>query len=318
MSEEIKMAVIGLGNFGALHARTLAGLPQARLVGLVDQRVDHAEKMAGQLGVSHSSGSLEALCKQTEVDAVVIATRTDTHVQIALQAIEAGLHVLLEKPAGSPHEIQNMIQRILPDGPVVMVNHICLFHSLIAPLVARVRNAGFRSAHFVRHRPAATGAHFSEENPIQVLMVHDFYVAAQMAGGEEPTNWHVETSRGPRGKIDMTWVTLRWADGRVATFHSHWILPESAPSDGWDEVEVFGADYYTKAKTNPAPWQWFGADLSWPVALEISENSGRPMGMLAEAQRAFLSACHNEPIPHGCRLEDALQAARWIERLCPA
>ena len=110
MSEEIKMAVIGLGNFGALHARTLAGLPQARLVGLVDQRVDHAEKMAGQLGVSHSSGSLEALCKQTEVDAVVIATRTDTHVQIALQAIEAGLHVLVEKQAGSPHEIQNMIQ----------------------------------------------------------------------------------------------------------------------------------------------------------------------------------------------------------------
>lgn len=314
--KKIRVAVIGLGNFGARHARTLAALPEADLVGLVDQQAGRAASLARELGVSCFSENLAALCEQTSVDAVVIATRTDTHLPLARQAAELGIHALIEKPAGSSEEIARFLDR-KPAKTAVMVNHICLFHSLVAPLITRVRREGFRALHFVRHRPVAVAKIHREEHPIRLTMIHDFYVAAQMAAGEEPVAWRGEESLGENGQADMAWATLRWKDGRIATFHSHWTLPESAPSDGWDFTEVFGSGFYAKVKTNPAPWREFEACATWPVALEISEILGRPAGMLAEVLRSFLAACQGEPVPAGCRLQDALQAAHWIEKLLP-
>lgn len=311
-----RIAVVGLGSFGELHARTLAGLPEAQLTGLVDQRPGRAQELAGVLGVPYAATSLSKLLSQTPVDGVIIATRTETHAPLALEATRAGAHVLIEKPAGSLEDIEMLLGAIPTTGRAAMVNHICLFHSLTAPLVARVSETGFRALHFVRHRPAYLAEKFPEEHPVTMTMVHDLYVAAQMARGEDPVEFHlIEAGRRAGHPADMSWATLRWADGRVATFHAHWTLSEGAPSDGWDGLEVFGNGYQSKISTNPAAWQWTDIRATWPIALEISECLGRPTGMLAEAQRSFIAVCQDQPVPPGCRLEDARQIARWTERL---
>jgi len=122
-------------------------------------------------------------------------------------------------------------------------------------------------------------------------------------------------ARRADGRVDQAWATLRWRDGRVATFHSHWILPQGSPADGFDATEVFGKSFYTKVATNPQNWIWTEEKASWPMALEMSQVNGSPTGMLAEELRSFIAACQGAPVPGGCRIEDAVQVQDWMERL---
>ena len=316
MKEPVNIAVMGLGAFGALHARTLAALPEARLVALGNRTQTKAELLAKELGVAHVFSTVEELLERKVADALVISTNTETHVPFAKAALTAGIHVLIEKPVGVDlAEVQSLGEASQNSRGVAMAGHVCLFHSLVGPLIERVQQKGFRSAHFVRHRPAGLGKLFPGEHPITLTMVHDLYVAAQMAGGAEPGSLEAWDALDAQGQADHSWAILRWRDGRVATFHSHWMLPPGAPGDGVDWLEVFGQSYHARVNTNPQSWTWTEDKTTWPVELEMSTAHGRPTGMLAEELRSFLAACHGAPVPAGCRIADAVQVQRWMELL---
>lgn len=314
MQESIRIAVLGAGQFGTLHARTLAGLPEAQLVAIGDALPERAQTLADELGVKSTFTDLGEFLQTTQVDGIVIATRTSTHVPLAQIALDAGLAVLIEKPvAENTADISQLLQH--SNAHRAMAGHICLFHSLIGPLLQRVQKEGFRTAHLARHRPSWMCNRFPEEHPIRMTMVHDLYVLAQMVNGEEPVSMEARQAANSKGQIDCSWVTLRWKDGRVATLESHWLVPAGGPSDGWDRTEVFGTDYHAIVDTNPAPLVWTSDNTQWPQALEIGEIAGRPVGMLAEELRSFIALCNGKAAPAGCRLEDALQLQQWMEKL---
>ncbi len=307
-----RIAIIGLGAFGQFHAQCL---PAGHLTAVVEP--DEGRRAGAVFPGVAAFASLPELIRAGVADAVVIATRSDTHAPLALEAMAAGLDVLIEKPAAeSEEELEALIKAAHKHQRVAMVNHICLFHSLISPILERVRASGFRAVHCVRHRPSELARRFREAHPLSLLMVHDLSVIAEMVGGEEPSDFSLLESRGATGQVDMAWATLRWADGRVATLQAHCTLPACAPADGWDRMELFGDDLHSVIQTNPAPWQWQqGEKPLWPVALEISTVQGRPVGMLVEAQRSFIAATQGAAIPGGCTLGDALRLERWMARL---
>jgi len=314
MQESIRIAVLGAGQFGSLHARTLVGLPEAQLVAIGDAVFERAQTLADELGVKSTFTDLQEFLQTTQVDGVVIATRTSTHVPLAQIALDAGIAVLIEKPvAENSAGISQLLQHSAASR--AMAGHICLFHSLIGPLLQRVQKEGFRTAHLVRHRPSWMCDRFSEEHPIRMTMVHDLYVLAQMVNGEEPVSFEARQAKNDKGQIDCSWATLRWRDGRVATLESHWLVPSGGPSDGWDRTEIFGKNYHAVVDTNPAPLVWTDENTQWPQALEIGEIAGRPVGMLAEELRSFVALCGGKSAPAGCRLEDALQLQQWMEKL---
>jgi predicted dehydrogenase len=316
LKEPVKIAVMGTGSFGTLHAKTLNAFPEARLVALGNRTRSKAEALAKDLGVSEVFSRIDELIDRKIAEALVIATNTETHVAIAEAALAAGMHVLIEKPVAEDlagiHRLEALCSKA---SRVAMAGHICIFHSLIAPLIDRVRQQGFRSAHFVRHRPARLVQLFPDDHPITLTMVHDLYVAAQMVRGVEPSLFDAFETKGSDGKTDQTWATLRWSDGRVVTFHSHWILPEGSPGDGFDWVEIFGQGYHTRVSTNPQNWSWTEDKVTRPIALEMSNINARPTGMLAEELRSFLAACRGAAVPDGCRLSDAIQVQRWMDQL---
>jgi len=314
MQQHARIAVLGAGQFGTLHARTLAGLPEAELVAIGDAVPQRAQTLATELGVKSTFTDPKEFLKSTFLDGIVIATRTDTHVTLAQVALDAGLAVLIEKPvAEHSKDISQLLQH--PNAHRAMAGHICLFHSLIGPLLQRVQKENFRTAHLVRHRPSWMCERFPEEHPIRMTMVHDLYVLAQMVQGEEPVQMEARQAKNAKGQIDCSWATLRWRDGRVATLQSHWLVPPGGPEDGWDRTEIFGNQYHAVVDTNPAPLVWTGEKVDWPQALEIGEIAGRPVGMLAEELRSFIALCQGQSAPSGCRLEDALQLQQWMETL---
>ncbi len=312
MKKRIRIAVVGTGQFGALHARAISQMPEAEVTALVDVNDESARQLGNTLGVKAIASSLDVVIDQGLADAVIIATRADTHLMLAEKVACAGLAVLVEKPlAHHAADIRAFQEKLKGNPSVVMVDHLCLFHSLIIPFMKRLDETGFRALNFTRHRPESVGRKFCEDHPVQLLMVHDLYVAAQIMKGEDPVKFRSTESRNTSGRVDMSWVELQWADGRIATFQCHTMLPEGAPADGWDRLEVFGNNFYSELTTNPAPWQWMDEKVQWPVNLEIHDSGGMFVTML----RAFLQAVTDGQVPRGCRVEDALQVQDWIERL---
>src|SRR6516162_2383186 len=91
----LSIGVAGVGHLGTLHAKTLAGIPEVRLSGLYDIDTARASALARELG-TESFGSCDALLAKSR--AVVIATPTKSHAEVARAAIAKGLHIFIEKP----------------------------------------------------------------------------------------------------------------------------------------------------------------------------------------------------------------------------
>ncbi len=95
--DTIGVAVVGVGYMGAIHARTYAAEPRAHLVGVFDANPETARSVAAEVGAAAFAG-LDELLARPDVEAVSICTPDADHVQPTLAALEAGKHVLLEKP----------------------------------------------------------------------------------------------------------------------------------------------------------------------------------------------------------------------------
>src|SRR3954470_16128174 len=95
----LRIGVIGAGIMGSNHARVLAGLPDTKLVGVVDPLPAHRTR-ATELAGCRTFAELEELLAE-ELDAVTIAAPTHRHHEIALACIARGINVLVEKPIAS-------------------------------------------------------------------------------------------------------------------------------------------------------------------------------------------------------------------------
>ena len=91
----LRVGVVGTGALGRHHVRILADLPDADLVGIYDQRPE----VAAELAAAHGTESLRSLEELAgEVEAVVLAVPTFAHADIGCELLEAGRHILVEKP----------------------------------------------------------------------------------------------------------------------------------------------------------------------------------------------------------------------------
>src|SRR5690242_20624203 len=91
----VRLAVIGVGHLGAIHARLLRQLPDAELVAVVDPSADASTAVASELGVS---GLAEVSSLYGRIDAAILAAPSRLHHQVALDLLAHGVHVLVEKP----------------------------------------------------------------------------------------------------------------------------------------------------------------------------------------------------------------------------
>lgn len=135
MPEILRMAVIGAGQMGARHAETYERLPQAEMMALADPDEAAARAVIGRRPIGWDADWRSTL-ERTEVDAVVVATPSGMHCEIGLAALDAGKHVLVEKPiATSLPDALRMAAAARSSHRKLMVGHVERFN----PAVAKVR-----------------------------------------------------------------------------------------------------------------------------------------------------------------------------------
>jgi myo-inositol 2-dehydrogenase / D-chiro-inositol 1-dehydrogenase len=126
------IAIVGCGNIGHSHAGALASVPEARLVAAVDMDRARAEAFVARFGADVSATELDAVLGRDDVDAVIIATANNLHAPQAIAALEAGKHVLVQKPmALSVPEADAMVAAAERAGRTLMVSFFQLFHPAV-------------------------------------------------------------------------------------------------------------------------------------------------------------------------------------------
>ncbi len=321
LEQPVRIGIIGLGAFGQLHARTLAALAEAQVAAFVGRdaaRLEHAAGQIHQLHVPRFTDLYTAL-QQTGIKAWIVASATASHIALGEQLLRAGCTVLMEKPlADSLTEAQRLAPLVPSDSRNLMLGHVVLFNS---EFLALKREAATRSpiVHLAtsRQRGQDHRTLYPGESPFHLTMVHDLYCVQMLMGGREPVSFTAQRHRHASGETDLTLAQLRWADGALASLSAGFLLPAGAGSQGYDWLEVFGADWAARLNTNPRPLTlWTNQRAEHPLHLEIGLDDAQPTGMLAEQLRCFSRvAAGAQTPPLGTRYGDALQLMRWLDLL---
>lgn len=168
--QKIRVGVVGVGNMGRHHVKSFAALKHlCELVGIYEIDGEKSQEIAKSYGIE-SFSSLDDLLKK--VDAVSIVTPTTTHLHIALQALEAGCHILIEKPITSTlEEAKTLLQRTKQRGRVIQVGHIERFNPAVLELPKILEGQEIIAVNMERKGPF--DPRIEDTDVIQDLMIHD-------------------------------------------------------------------------------------------------------------------------------------------------
>jgi len=204
--------VIGIGNMGWHHARVLSLLKDAELVGVADPDPDRGQLAKEQFGCGWFADYREML---SEVEAVCIAVPTLLHHAVGLACLDAGLHVLIEKPiAASQEEASALIAAASRNGRLLQVGHIERFNPAFRELIKVVANEEVVVLEARRHSPHADRA--NDVSVVLDLMIHDLDLVLELA--QAPVvSLAAAGGRSAEGPIDYVNATLGFANGVVAS-----------------------------------------------------------------------------------------------------
>ncbi len=171
----VRAGVVGLGYFGSFHAKHYAANPEVALVGVVDADPGRAQAVAERVGAAPLTDHRDLIGK---VEAVSIAVPTSLHHAVARDFIEAGIHVLVEKPVThDPDSARDLIARARKAGVVLQVGHIERFSPVFAALEADIGEPLMLD--FVRAAPWTGRA--ADVDVVLDLMIHDVDLALALA-----------------------------------------------------------------------------------------------------------------------------------------
>lgn len=231
----LSVAVLGSGFMGGVHARAFARLPGVRVTGVSSRSHERAAALADEVGARPftDAGSLIAL---DEVDAVSVTLPTHLHEAYAVAALEAGKHVLVEKPmALTLDACDAMIAAARASGRTLMVAHVLRFWPEYVALVERVHSGRLgrplsASALRLSSRPA-WGEWFA--NPawtggaVHDLHIHDLDGLAWLFG-RAPLTVHAYGRRGPTGGWDHLQTLLDYGEASALAEGSV-MMPDDYP-----------------------------------------------------------------------------------------
>ena len=227
MSDRIRVGVVGLGQWGRHHARIYAGFPDVELAGVVDRNGTELRSFAHRYKTDAYTDHRALLGR---VDAVSVVVPTALHYEIAREFLNAGVHVLVEKPMTTTSaEAAELVEMASHRGLVLLVGHVERFKPAVRRLMELAHEPLFIQAR--RMRPYDR-TRTMDVGVVMDLMIHDIDIVLSLVkdrlvdvGG---IGVHVHNAHE-----DLAVAHLKFAGGCVA-----WLLASRVSADKIAEIEV--------------------------------------------------------------------------------
>ncbi|MBM3478170.1 MAG: Gfo/Idh/MocA family oxidoreductase [Alphaproteobacteria bacterium] len=206
----IRCAVFGAGHFGRYHAQKYAALPGAELVAVVDPDADRARALAAEVG-TRAATSIDEV--EGSIEAASVAVPTHSHHDVATRLLEAGIHVLIEKPiAETIEQADALVALAAARGRILQVGHLQRFLLRRMEVSERV----FRPLYIEATRIAPFKPRGTDVGVVLDLMIHDIDLILALV--QSPV-LAVDAVGAPvvTTSEDLVNARLRFANGCVAT-----------------------------------------------------------------------------------------------------
>jgi predicted dehydrogenase len=294
----VRVAVVGVGDFGRNHARVYRQLEGVEMVGVVDRDSERARRVAEEFGTA-ALPDLEYLSGR--VDAVSVAVPTSEHARIGCHLMAQGIDVLVEKPiAASVSEADLLADSARQNARVLQIGHLERFNPAFIAVLPIIKEP----LYFEVHRLGVFSPRSLDIDVVYDVMIHDLDILLALA--DSPVT-SVQSLGIPviTDKVDIAHARLEFASGAVANLTASRVSTERVRKlRFFQEHEYISLDYGRQDALRirvrqPAPQPQFDFE---PIQTRQEEP-------LAGELRAFVDAVRHRTAP----LVDARAGQRALE-----
>jgi predicted dehydrogenase len=222
----ITVGVIGCGYWGPNLIRNFAENEAAELRWICDADARRLEKIARRYPSARTAPDFRELLADPRLDAVVIATPVATHYAFARAALEAGKHVLVEKPfTASVREAEELIALADRQRVTLMVDHTFIYTGAVRRIKELVTNGEFGELLYFDSVRVNLGLFQHDVNVVWDLAPHDLSIMDHVVGREPTSLMATGSCHIQPGLENIAYVQLRFDDSMIANFHFNWLSP---------------------------------------------------------------------------------------------
>ncbi len=305
----LRAAVVGVGYLGRFHAQKYAALPGVELIGVVDADAQRAREIATEVGTTAYSDYRELLDK---ADIVSIAVPTQFHYEVAKECLEAGVHILLEKPiTQTVEEADELIAIATGKNLVFQVGHLERFNPAVMALKGVLKNPVFIES----HRLAPFKERGTDVNVVLDLMIHDIDILLSMV----PSTIKTINSVGVpvlSPEVDIANARLQFENGCVANVTASRVSRETMRKIRIFQPDAYISIDYQARKISILRKGGMGFPVPGLPEIDMEERSFEQVDALLEEIRSFVDSVRNgtPPVVSGEEGKRALELALQINR----
>jgi myo-inositol 2-dehydrogenase/D-chiro-inositol 1-dehydrogenase len=228
MERQVKIAVIGTGRIGSVHTRNLVrSIHEANVVAICDIRLEVAQAVADELGIGRVVKDYHELLEDRDIEAVLIATNTNTHAFIVKDAAKAGKHIFCEKPLaldlGDIDDVMDTVKKTRVKLQIGFNRRFDKSFQRVREVVASGEIGRPCIFHIVNRDPEPPSLEYAKTSGGMFLdmSIHDFDMARFQIGEVDEVyaigNVLVAPYLKEIGDVDIDIITLRFTNGVIGS-----------------------------------------------------------------------------------------------------
>jgi predicted dehydrogenase len=223
--EPVQVGVIGAGYWGPNLIRNFYEMPEADLKMVCDLRRERLDHIRGRYPGLYTSLDYREMLN-SDIEAVVIATPVSTHYRLAMECLQAGKHVMIEKPlASSSAEALSMLTAAREVNKVLMTGHTFVYNPAVVALKEIIASGEIGRVYYINGTRVNLGLYQPDVNVIWDLAPHDVSILLYILG-VDPIS---ASARGgmyvKSGVYDVAYLTVLFPDDVMADLRVSWLDP---------------------------------------------------------------------------------------------
>lgn len=222
----INVGVIGYGYWGPNLVRNFVACPDTQVAMVCDINAERLKKVEALYPAIRLTTSAEDLLNDPAIDAVVVATPVEHHFALAMAALQAGKHVLVEKPiASTADQAQRLIDEADKRGLVLMVDHTFVYTGAVRKMHELIRTDAFGPVRYYDSTRVNLGLFQPDVNVLWDLAVHDLSIMGFILGGTPVAVSATGQSLIPGQPEYAAFLTVYFGDQTIAHINVNWLSP---------------------------------------------------------------------------------------------